>query len=119
MLVLEDHCQGDVLRGIVRRRWLRNRDRQILVAPDLGRRVADRVTGRFHRAAPDQGFQAFARERRHGRGERAVKAPTGMGGVQANVDRLKTPHENNMGRNGRGSIPHPCLRLNSGPFSAE
>ena len=49
----------------------------------------------------------------------AVKAPPGVGGVQANVDRLKTPHENNMGRNGRGSIPHPCLRLNSGPFSAE
>ena len=55
--------------------------------------------------APNEGLQSFARDGRGGVRKRTVEAPARMGGLQANIDRLTTPHGNNMVRNGRGSIP--------------
>ena len=93
MLVLEDDLQRNVLRFVVRRRRLGDRNAQALRRPRT--LVAGSRTGLpagFHGAASDQGLQPFAREGRDGGGERAVKAPAGMGGLQAHVDRLNSPH---------------------------
>ena len=61
-------------------------------ASDLRRGIADRQTVRLHCTAPDEGFQAFAREGRDRGCERAVEAPARMGDIQAHVDRLNFPH---------------------------
>ena len=92
MLVLEHDRQRDVLRLVVRGRRLGNRDAQRFLAADLGRRVADRLAAGFDRAAADQRLQPLARQGRDGGGERAVEAPARMGGLQAHVDRLNSPH---------------------------
>src|SRR3954452_20559419 len=92
MLVLEYDAQRDVLGLVMRRFGLRHGNPQLLVAADLYRRVAERRSAGVHRAASDEGFQPFARQRRHGIGKRAVEPPAGMGGRQAHIDRLMTPH---------------------------
>ena len=73
-------------------RRLGHLDAEALVAFDLGRRVADRTAACADGAASDQRLQALARKVGNGRGEGAVKAPAGMSGLQAHVDRLMTPH---------------------------
>ncbi len=97
MLVLEDDPQGDVLRLVVRGLGLGHREEEELVPADFLRGIADRPALRFDGAAADQGLQPFARQRRQGRGQRAVEAPAGMGGLQAHVDRLNSPHAIDMG----------------------
>ena len=122
MLVLEDDLERNFLRRIVRRRRFGHLDAQALAAVDLDCRVANRFALRFDGAVADQRLQPLARHRRHGIGERTVEAPAGMGGRQANVDRLNTPHGANMGLelwlfNG-GTIGGTCAMLNSGPSTA-
>ena len=80
MLVLENDLERDVLRFVVRRPWLRARQRGAIFAANLRRGVADRACRPLHCTAADQRFQPLARERRDGGGERAVEAPARMGG---------------------------------------
>jgi len=92
MLVFKDNSQRNVLRLVVRRSGLGNRDPKRFLATNLGGRVAKLPAAGFYRAAADQGLQALARQSGNRRGERAVEAPPRMGGLQAHIDRLNSPH---------------------------
>jgi hypothetical protein len=61
MFVLEQNLQRDVLRLVVCRPRFGNSDPKGFLAAYLDGRVPDGPSFRFHRAAPDQGFQPFTR----------------------------------------------------------
>ena len=90
VLVFEYDLERDVLRFVVRAFGFRNCETEVLVATDLGRGVADRW---FQRTAANQGFDPLARHCGQSRGERTVEPPAGVGRLQANLDRLMSPHE--------------------------
>jgi hypothetical protein len=92
VLVLEEDGQRDVLRFVMRRRGLRNREAKRFAAFDLESGIAHCRALRLHSAAADQGFEALARKGWNGRSKRTVETPAGMGRLQAHVDRLKSPH---------------------------
>jgi hypothetical protein len=60
MLVLENHPQRNVLRLIVSRLGLRDRNEKQLVAADFHSRVTQRLPCRFHGATAYQRLEAFA-----------------------------------------------------------
>jgi hypothetical protein len=74
---------------------LGNSNPKLLLPKDLGCRVADRLSSRLNGAASDQRLESLARKRRDCRRQGPVEAPTRMGGVQAHVDRLNSPHLRN------------------------
>ena len=78
VLVLENDPKRNVLRHIMRRLRLRDREAEALVAPYLGGRVAKCASIRLESTALDQCLQPLARHGRHSVGKRAIEPPAGM-----------------------------------------
>ena len=97
VFILEHDFQRNVLRFVVRRRGFRNCDAETFVTADLRCRVAKEFARSLDGAASDQRFQSFARDCRCGIGKRTVEAPAGVSRLQANIDRLTTPHRKQYG----------------------
>src|SRR6185369_16289752 len=96
VLVLENDPQWNVLRLVVRRLRFRDGEHESLVAAHFQGRVAQRSSGSLDGAASDQVLEPFSRQGRNGRCERTIEPPAGMGGLQAHLDRLNTPHLNKI-----------------------
>ncbi len=104
MLVLIGDDEGDILRLVMRRAGIGDGEDIMFVPADFRGRIADEAVGAVFvecgkRARADEGFKPFARDGREGRGEGAVEAPAGVGGVERDVmDMLPPGHELNLGR---------------------
>ena len=92
MLVLEHDFQRDILRFIVRRLGLGNREAEALVAADFHRRIANRSPFALDGAAADQRLQPLARQSRRRGSQSAVDPPARMGRLQPHIDRPNAPH---------------------------
>ncbi len=93
MLVFEDDLERNILWFIVRRCRLRHGDAKSFSSANLGRGIADRLAPRFDSAAADQGLQSLTGEGWNSVCECTIQPPTRMDGLQANIDRLMTPHK--------------------------
>jgi hypothetical protein len=63
----------------------------------LRRGIAQRSSRDFDGSDTDEILQPLSRKRGHGSREGTIEAPTRMGGLQANIDRLTSPHEQEYG----------------------
>lgn len=108
MFVLENDVERNVLWLIVRGLDLGHGNANFLLSTNLGGRIADRFALRFDGSAANEILQAFTRKRWNDICERAVEPPARMHGPQANVDRLRTPHEVGYGFR---TAPVQCRRL--------
>ena len=93
MLVFENDLERNVLRLIVRGLRLRNSEAEIFIPADFRGRVAKGFARSLDSAAPNENSSAVLGKGWHCRSKRAVEAPTRVGRLQANIDRLTTPHE--------------------------